>query len=197
MTERKHYLPTVQADVERRHIIMCHASQVTWNREKIIQSDDDPKFNLYYRSLLDDESRVDDFNGRSSDGLLWLLIFNHSGKDRARTIGLYLIGAAFWAIHLGAWNFQFPSLIIQRLWRVFSIISVGTSLACIPMVFIRKMAPKRDAPNLLIFGLFLLLFVVYGLSRVALLVLTFYCFTSMPTSVYDEIDWLEFLPRFS
>ena len=37
----------------------------------------------------------------------------------------------------------------------------------------------------------------YIVSRLALLVLTIYCFTSMPVSAYAKLDWTDFLPHFS
>ena len=39
--------------------------------------------------------------------------------------------------------------------------------------------------------------IVYIISRLGLIVLVFYCFSSMPASVYKTVDWTNFLPHFS
>jgi hypothetical protein len=200
-------------DAERRHVIMCHASTILEHKHKSYQEGADG----YHFAVLpitihpgakeifpdEDDSRVDDVNTDGSDD--WLsLMFTYGYSHLARTMALYLVGAAFSAIHLGAWNWQFPSATIQLLWRVFGTISVASALACVPLVFMRRVYSKGWKNKLLaavfdrlVFGLFCLQYVVYFISRLVLLGLTFYCFTTMPTSVYEDVDWAGFLPHFS
>ncbi|KAL3476637.1 hypothetical protein BJX99DRAFT_270308 [Aspergillus californicus] len=68
----------------------------------------------------------------------------------------YATAIVFSAIHLIAWNWDFPSSTNQVLWRTFSLMAT--------------------------FGL---------------LVLTFYCFSSMPAAVYTAVDWNNVLPDLS
>lgn len=192
-------------DVESKHVTMCHASQALGTGEKYPEW-----YFLEYCQTLEpiipdeDDSRVSDFNGNSNNGLIWLLMFTVDTAGLAQTVALYLIGAAFSAIHLGAWNWQFPSPIIQHLWRIFGTISVGSALACVPLVFVRRLDGRKllgkryeDLFDMVVAGLFMLLYIVYAVSRLVLIVLTFYCFTSMPAGVYEDVDWARFLPHFS
>ncbi len=194
-------------DAERRHVIMCHASTVLEHNSKTYRNRAISPITLRPgpTEILPDEddSRINDVNTDGSDD--WLsLMFTYGYSDLARTMALYLVGAAFSAIHLGAWNWQFPSLLVQQLWRTFGTIAVATALACVPLVFIRRVYSKgwsdkfiADIFDRLVFGLFCLQYVVYFVSRLALLGLTFYCFTAMPPSVYADLDWTAFLPHFS
>lgn len=116
-----------------------------------------------------------------------MLLFTSDTVSLVKTLGLYLIGAAFSAIHLGAWNWQFPSTLIQHLWRIFGAISVGSALVCISLVLVRrvdaeKVFKKRHDTtfNIAVAVVFFLLSIPYAGSRLVLIVLTFYCFTSMP-----------------
>ncbi len=43
-------------------------------------------------------------------------------------IALYLTGAIFSAIHLVAWNWEFPSPLIQTLWRCFGTLALAMTL---------------------------------------------------------------------
>jgi len=45
--------------------------------------------------------------------------------------------------------------------------------------------------------IFFFCIIVYIVSRLTLIGLTFYCFKSMPISVYEKVDWTGYLLHFS
>jgi hypothetical protein len=102
----------------------------------------------------------------------------------------------FSALHVAAWNWEFPSPIVRELWRAFAIAAAGTGPVTIftaVFVFILEInMPKLFGG----FWAYFLLF-VYIASRIGLVVLIFYCFSSMPAGVYETVNWVQFLPHFS
>ncbi len=105
------------------------------------------------------------------------------------------VGAAFSAVHLVAWNWDFPSPLIRILWRAFALTAVVTSISlCLFLLLTKTDQPFIQGVVGLGGGGCVLL---YCASRLAILVLTLYCFSSMPASVYDQVDWVGFLPHFS
>jgi len=122
---------------------------------------------------------------------------------------LYLSSTTFSAIHLAAWNWMFPLPVVQTLWRAFSLAAVGSSVA--PWLLISLFVLMGDfstkilSINILeqtwavwVFGGTLVGLVgVNVISRLALIGLTFYCFSSMPVGVYTGLSWTGFFPHFS
>ncbi|PVI02225.1 hypothetical protein DM02DRAFT_613069 [Periconia macrospinosa] len=119
------------------------------------------------------------------------------------SIALYASSAAFSAIHLAAYNWTFPYPVVQTLWRTFSLAALGSSM--LPMVIntIVRILPDSWYEKIVKWADRVLGAITIGallvnvLSRLALIGLTFYCFTSMPVSVYSDLDWTKFLPHFS
>jgi hypothetical protein len=116
------------------------------------------------------------------------------------SIALYLTSTGFLAIHLAAWNWEFPSLVIRSLWRWSNLGALLTSL--LPLVFNLLQKYFRFLPEnaffsytIILMGLLSLL--AYIVSRLVVLILTFYCLSSMPESAYDTLDWLAWVPHFS
>jgi hypothetical protein len=121
-------------------------------------------------------------------------------QDETRSITFYATGTVFSAFHLGAWNWEFPSSIVRTLWRSFALAATGTGPAAIFLIslYMIIIVPKfynRFRP--IIIALLVLLALTYVISRLALMVLIFYCFSSMPAGVYETVDWTKFLPHFS
>jgi hypothetical protein len=124
-------------------------------------------------------------------------------QDETMSITFYATGTVFSAFHLGAWNWEFPSSIVRTLWRSFALAATGTGPATIFLISLYlvtiTIAPKfglfRFEPIMM--ALLVLLAVTYIISRLALIVLIFYCFSSMPAGVYETVDWTKFLPHFS
>ncbi len=114
-------------------------------------------------------------------------------------IALYLTGAIFSAIHLVAWNWEFPSPLIQTLWRCFGTLALAMTLFPLSVAlwgFIHE-KPSGDVAGRVSSFVFLCGCSVYVLSRLALMGLTLYCFTSMPAGVYEPLDWTSFFPHYS
>jgi hypothetical protein len=129
---------------------------------------------------------------------------NYPPQDETRSMTFYATGTIFSAIHIGAWNWEFPSSIVRTLWRAFALTATGTGPAAIfAMLFYiilledkfsrstDKVLESITIALLAVFG------VIYIISRIALMVLIFYCFSSMPAGVYETVDWTKFLPHFS
>ena len=125
--------------------------------------------------------------------------FTEPPRKVTRTLALYATGTLFSALHLAAWNWEFPSSTVRELWRIFAIIATGTGPATILFVFAVQALVKSDNDMDLafLFLLYLFFIFVYAASRIGLVVLIFYCFSSMPAGVYKTVNWLQFLPHFS
>jgi hypothetical protein len=122
-------------------------------------------------------------------------------QDAIRSLAFYTGGTIFSAFHIGAWNWEFPSPVVRTLWRTFALTSTCTGPATIVLVFFAVVIDNHNANNdfpetvLLLTWFFLLL--IYIICRLALIVLIFYCFSSMPAGVYETVSWTKFLPHFS
>ena len=132
------------------------------------------------------------------------MIFNINSADFTKnefvtSLVFYSTGTVFSAIHLAAWNWEFPSLIEHTLWRVFAAISTGIPLFSMALIVISEFVP---APNIydevenLVIVFLLFAIIVYFISRLGLIVLIFCCFSSMPASVYETVEWTKYLPHF-
>jgi len=105
------------------------------------------------------------------------------------------VGVLFSALHLAAWNWDFPSPLIRTLWRVFALVALITSFStCFfgPLTTYSRKAIRVVSTLLCVTSFFL-----YCASRLGILVLTLYCFSSMPQDVYNQVDWMGFLPHIS
>jgi hypothetical protein len=52
--------------------------------------------------------------------------FAKPSREQTRTIAFYATSMLFSALHVAAWNWEFPSSIVRELWRTFAIAAVGT-----------------------------------------------------------------------
>ncbi|ETS73994.1 hypothetical protein PFICI_13860 [Pestalotiopsis fici W106-1] len=117
------------------------------------------------------------------------------------TVAFYVFGAVFSSIHFAAWNWVFPLPVLQTIWQSFCAAAFGSAI--LPLVFgglFSKLRTNYDGPDIVVIILVNLFFgtlVINMIARLALIVLTFYCFTSMPASAYQDLDWAQFLPHFS
>jgi len=121
-------------------------------------------------------------------------------REQTRTIAFYATSMLFSALHVAAWNWEFPSSTVKELWRIFAIAAAGTGLVTILMAIVVFTFDINMVglvgKVILVFFLFSLPF-VYVVSRMGLVVLIFYCFSSMPAGVYETVNWVQFLPHFS
>jgi hypothetical protein len=121
-----------------------------------------------------------------------------------RSMTFYAAATLFSAFHISAWNWEFPSPIVRTLWRTFAVTASGTGPAAVFIIFFDvflledKFSEEINAfSDITTAVLIIVLGVIYLISRLALLVLTFYCFSAMPAGVYETVDWTKFLPHFS
>ncbi len=150
----------------------------------------------YYDVRCDDRTRIGDL---SLQLVVEQLGLEYPNAYLPPTIAVYLTGTIFSAIHLAAWNWDFPSPLIQTLWRYFGLLALAMCL--LPMLVMPLASHAANTRweirlTLLVFCM-CLQSLVYAVSRVALIVLTFYCFKSMPAAVYEPLDWTRFIPHYS
>jgi hypothetical protein len=138
-------------------------------------------------------------------GIMVRNVFGNSGfaeppPEQTGSLALYVTGMLFSALHVAAWNWEFPSSTARELWRIFAIAATGAGPVTILVVLVIIALeedfdvgmPERVTDFLIYFLLF-----VYVASRIGLVVLIFYCFSSMPAGVYETVNWVQFLPHFS
>jgi hypothetical protein len=125
-------------------------------------------------------------------------------NSRPGSFVLYVVGAAIVAIQLAAWNWDYPNTPTRYLWRAFALGCLGSLLAPIGglllLILVERITENAFVNDIteLFFGLlFILVMVIYAVSRVGLFVLSFYCLSSLPPSAYESVDWTDYIPRFS
>ncbi|KAK4442782.1 hypothetical protein QBC34DRAFT_418206 [Podospora aff. communis PSN243] len=120
-----------------------------------------------------------------------------------QTIALYLSGMAFSAVHVTAWNWEFPSRVIQILWRTSTVAAFAASF--LPLTIILPEYLSNATHSRTLSRIFTYVTVgmgwgglgVYVIARLIILFLTFCCFTAMPASVYEKVEWTGYIPHFS
>ncbi|KAJ0138408.1 hypothetical protein HZ326_18646 [Fusarium oxysporum f. sp. albedinis] len=121
--------------------------------------------------------------------------------DYLPSASLYIASATFLAIHLAAWNWDFPSSVVRSLWRWLNLSTLVTSFAPLILGFLYSLGPRRGTFEKLyartVIMILLIAGVTYIISRFAVLGLTFYCLSSMPENAYATLDWLAWVPHFS
>jgi hypothetical protein len=126
-------------------------------------------------------------------------------REFATCITFYAAGTLFSAFHIGAWNWEFPTSTVRTIWRSFALAATGAGPLAVIVVIIgvatidslgSRLRLRHICGSVTIGALGLLL-VAYVLARLGLVVLVFYCFSSMPAAVYETVNWTEFLPHFA
>jgi hypothetical protein len=122
-------------------------------------------------------------------------------------------GAIFGGIHLIGWNFTYPTLIEQMVWRVSALL-----ITVIPsyLIFCEHLAryswgfephtPEAQqleirgfGPKLVLFLVLIALFliIVYVFARLTLVVQSFVLMRKQPASAFCSVDWTLFFPHLS
>jgi hypothetical protein len=118
--------------------------------------------------------------------------------QQTRALALYATGMLFSALHVAAWNWDFPSSTARALWRIFAIAATGAGpVIILVLLVIVALEDSIDIPERVAKVLVSFLLFVYLAARIGLVVLIFYCFSSMPAGVYETVNWVQFLPHFS
>lgn len=182
-------------DVESRRIVKAIGPDIKVSARLSTPSMDD----LTARNLTLASERVGDLSDDYFDGILNLLF----GMDAENfpSISLYITSTAFVAIHLAAWNWEFPSTIVRSLWRWLNVSTLVASFTPWMTVFMLFLEPQQPTLNWL-FNATLSCFgnagiLTYAILRLVVLGLTFYCLSSMPERAYATLDWLAWVPHFS
>jgi len=106
------------------------------------------------------------------------------------------IGTVISTLHIAAWSWDFPSYTSRILWRVFSV----AATCCFPVSYLVLVTAILVAKTLNTYKLLTLLLSIlatYIISRLGLIFLIFYCFSSMPAAVYETVNWNTIFPHFS
>jgi hypothetical protein len=187
-------------DVEQSYTIILSEPAVPSPPRDFVHICDCSTVNDIFNSQVPDSTtRVPDLTTMTADAIFYV-------PERSTNltvwspVALYLSATAFSAIHIGAWNWEFPTPVARALWRAFSVIATTSSILPLLRGFISGYLQLRGrgvlwVKRMAVFSVFSLF--CYVVARLALLVLTFYCFSSMPQRVYTELDWTAWLPHFS
>jgi hypothetical protein len=123
-------------------------------------------------------------------------------------IVVYSTGLLFSAVHIVAWNWDFPSTEVTIMWRCFSIIATFTTLTpvfgtllVVSIQYLQKHLKLSwiDTLETAVMVLGGLVALTYPIARIGLVVLILYCFHSMPAAVYQtaSVSWVGYVPHFS
>ena len=106
------------------------------------------------------------------------------------------MGMAFSALHLAAWNWDFPSTPELYLWRG---AALGATTVCVPVGLLLPLmgSGMHRWQRVVISTLIYPAVGVYILCRATLVIQTFLCFRSMPASVYQSVNWIYYIPNVS
>ncbi|KAK1758996.1 hypothetical protein QBC47DRAFT_97312 [Echria macrotheca] len=194
--------------IEKRYTIvhMLEPDQSVDERAETLPTDLSPRECRH----LDDDTREPDL---SFDDFVDLVM----GQDIATkaafeqglpTVVLYIIGMAFSAVHFAAWNWKFPSDLVRTLWRAATAVAFGASFYPFMQLLWLWEFETSDDPGVLrsfcddffvFFGIAATFTVlaIYVAARLTILGLSLYCFTAMPASAYEKVEWTGWIPHFS
>ncbi|KAF9035596.1 hypothetical protein BJ165DRAFT_1615453 [Panaeolus papilionaceus] len=106
---------------------------------------------------------------------------------------LGLVGPAFGAVHFIAWNFHFPTATQMWLWRSSSIALTVSPILMLGSVI---MADIIGNETVVCVVMFLLLTILYTISRIILIILPLIAFRDPAPGVFVNINWTSLLPHF-
>jgi hypothetical protein len=151
-------------------------------------------------------ARENDFHGHDLGNILVIFKITDDGiivDDLKGPAIFYGTATIFSAIHLAAWNWDFPSSVFKWLWRGFAIGAVfsGFLQLCSQTIwsFIGVWVDRERLPRLRIWLYSfsnIICLALYVICRIGLMVLTFVLFFSMPAKVYDTVSWTNYFPHF-
>lgn len=116
------------------------------------------------------------------------------------------IAVMFGAIHLVAWQLQFPTLVERWVWRsgAFLITAIPLLLLGRSVVRYRSFTKSkksngrfmvRKERTLITFWVMVVLCPIYGVARIVLLVEAFVALRHLEPKATDSVDWTKFLPH--
>lgn len=164
---------------------------------KILKSDDETSLSgEIFKS-------IGAFDVGAEDEIFSMVFYSEDANVRSLLSTSSIAGTLFGVVHCLAWYFSFPSHVEQVMWRTASLGLVVSCVATLYTVVFREL-------NFVVYGfwyavtekLLSLGFALCGLSsfvypvaRITILVLAMVSLRSLPTSAFDTIDWVEFVPH--
>lgn len=126
-------------------------------------------------------------------------------RNLATCITFFAAGTLFSAFHIGAWNWEFPTSTTRTIWRSFALTATGAGPLTVVVGIVGVAISEKTSgisrinsmSRWVTLGAIGLFAVAYILARLGLIVLIFYCFSSMPAAVYETVNWSQFLPHFT
>lgn len=106
------------------------------------------------------------------------------------------IGIIFCGIHFFAWDYSFPTLREQLIWRYYSLVDVG-ALIMFSVILVASHVWKRS-PQWVEFAKKLAAHVIvcdYALGRFVLIGLAFSAMRDLPDGSYKAVDWTNAIPH--
>jgi hypothetical protein len=103
--------------------------------------------------------------------------------------GIIALCLGFGAIHIGGWNFHFPSVTEQLLWRISSV-----ACAVLPFMILLALYTEKYLSETIYELLFGVLMVLYFLSRIYMFAEMFISLRAAPASVYQTPQWSQYFP---
>ena len=125
-----------------------------------------------------------------------------SGEDRdevARIICMSIVGVVFGGIHCVGWFFDFPSSAEVLLWRVSSTVLTGIAfLLPVSFTFVAFLSGSNsisDRQQDFAAAVFLIMLLVYVVSRLLLLVEAFISLRHLIPGMLALVKWTSFIPH--
>ncbi|KAL2044871.1 hypothetical protein N7G274_002646 [Stereocaulon virgatum] len=160
------------------------------------------------------------FHWRIKKGALPIKTFGNSkttppgGSTIADIIYIQTFALAYLGIHLAGWNFSFPTPIERILWRISSLVLLGSLIFYLNAVAFGTVASgwlartffnNHEATTILQVAsllprwaavlLHLPMFIIYGLARTYIIVEGFASMRALPKTAYGSINWSNFVPH--
>ena len=103
--------------------------------------------------------------------------------------------------HLLSWNIEFTNDNGQALWRgcglcILASVVVFASNALLHQYDAFGYGACSDLYDAVKLPLLIISAILYVTARLILIYLTIYSFSDLPAGVYDDIDWLQYIPFF-
>jgi len=110
-------------------------------------------------------------------------------------------GLFFGAVHCIAWKFYYPTIMERTLWRVCAVaVGIGPALALLLMAIVAFLDAVEIIPDALAVFLYpvlvlILPYLAFFAARIGLLVLSLMALREIPTSAYQTVPWLSYIPH--
>jgi hypothetical protein len=117
--------------------------------------------------------------------------------DGGSTKWIVILAITFGAIHLAAWNFVFPTLVEQIMWRVCACITAATPFLLYLMIFFITSLELSEERDKILTEVATYSFVcLYIVSRTFLIVEVFLGLRALPSGVYETWDLANYFFHF-